>query len=157
LGAVRKFVLDTNLYVKAFRSDQGARELEQYYRDFTPQTYLSSIVVHELLVGATSERKVREIRKNLLGPLIRAGRVITPSHSSWEQAGTAIAEMARSERRELRGIPKSLVHDFLLAASCREGGVTLVTENGADFELVRRYVRHEHVPPWPDRSQEGRD
>ena len=53
---MRKYVLDTNLYVnvRAFRSEEGAAELERYYADFTPNTYLSSIVLHELLVGAST-------------------------------------------------------------------------------------------------------
>lgn len=148
---MNKYVLDTNLYVKAFRSKEGAKELETYFTDFTPNTYLSSVVFHELIVGASTQSKVRQIREDLLGPLTRAGRVITPSHSAWDQAGTSIAVMARKERRELRSFPKSLVNDFLLAASCRESGATLVTDNTADFKLIRRYLKHEHVAPWPRR------
>jgi predicted nucleic acid-binding protein len=148
---VKKFVLDTNLYVHAFRSQEGAQELERYFADFTPYTHASSVVLHELLVGAGSAAKAREVRENLLGPLIRAGRVITPSHSSWERAGSAIAEMARKERRDLRSIPKSLVNDFLLAASCREEGATLITDNIEDFVLIKRYLRHDYLAPWPAR------
>lgn len=148
---MRKFVLDTNLYVKAFRSPGGAEELERYYADFTPNTYLSSIVLHELLVGASTPAKARQIREDLFGPLTRAGRLVTPSHSAWERAGSAIAQMARNEPRDLRSIPKSLVNDFLLAASCRESGVTLITDNAADFAMVRRYLKHEHLEPWPER------
>jgi predicted nucleic acid-binding protein len=148
---VKKYVLDTNLYVKAFRSQEGAKELERYFAEFTPNTYLSSVVFHELLVGASTPSKARQIREDLLGPLTRAGRVITPSHSAWDQAGSSIAAMARQEARELRSVPKSLVNDFLLAASCRESGATLVTDNTADFKLIRKYLRHEHVAPWPRR------
>jgi predicted nucleic acid-binding protein len=57
--------------------------------------------------------------------------------------------MAREEPRELRTIPKSLVNDFLIAASCREAGVTVITENVADFSLVQKYIAHDHVEPWP--------
>jgi predicted nucleic acid-binding protein len=148
---VKKFVLDTNLYVRAFRSQDGAKELERYFAEFTPNTYVSSIVMHELHVGASTTAKARQIQEDLLGPLTRAGRVITPSHSAWEQAGSAFAVMARSEARELRSVPKSLVNDFLLAASCRESGTTLITDNTADFELIRMYLRHEHIAPWPRR------
>ena len=148
---MKKYVLDTNLYVKAFRSKEGAKELESYFTEFTPNTYLSSVVFHELIVGASTRSKVRQIREDLLGPLTRAGRVITPSHSAWDQAGTSIAVMARKERRELRSFAKSLVNDFLLAASCGESGATLVTDNTADFKLIRRYLKHEHVAPWPRR------
>ena len=109
---MKKFVLDTNLYVRAFRSQDGAKALERYFVEFTPNTYLSSIVFHELLVGASTTSKARQIREDLLGPLTRSGRVITPSHSAWDQAGSAIAAMARHEVRKLRSVPKSLVNDF---------------------------------------------
>jgi len=148
---MRKYVLDTNLYVRAFRSQEGAAELERYFANFTPNTYLSSIVLHELLVGASTVQKTRQIRENLVGPLVRAGRVITPSHSAWEQAGSAIAVMAGQEGRDLRSVPKSLVNDFLLVASCRESGTILVSDNTSDFKLIRKYLKHDHVPPWPQR------
>ncbi|MEX2531615.1 MAG: type II toxin-antitoxin system VapC family toxin [Gemmatimonadota bacterium] len=148
---MKKFVLDTNLYVHAYRSQEGAQELLRYFADFTPHTHVSSIVLHELLVGANSKAKAREVREVLLGPLIKAGRVITPTHAAWDQAGSAIAEMAREERRDLRSIPKSLVNDFLLAASCREAGTTLITDNIEDFSLIRQYLRHEFIEPWPER------
>jgi predicted nucleic acid-binding protein len=147
---VRRFVLDTNLYVRAFRSRIGAEELERYFGEFTPFTFLSSIVLHELLVGATTLAKARQVREGLLGPLIRAGRLVTPSHSAWEQAGLAMAAMSRAEARDLRSIPKSLVNDFLLAASCRESGATLITDNTAHFSLIERYLKHEHMAPWPE-------
>jgi predicted nucleic acid-binding protein len=148
---VKKFVLDTNLYVYAYRSKGGAAELERYFAAFTPNTHVSSIVLHELVVGASSESKAREVRDVLLGPLIRAGRVVTPTHAAWDQAGFAVAEMVRKERRDLRNIPKSLMNDFLLAASCREVGATLITDNASDFSLIRKYLRHEYVSPWPER------
>ena len=148
---MKKFVLDTNLYVRAFRNQDGAKELERYYAEFTPNTFLSSIVLHELLVGASTTSKARQVREDLVGPLTRSGRVIMPSHSAWDQAGAAIAAMAKREVRELRSLPKSLVNDFLLAASCRESGATLVTDNTADFKLIQKYLKHEHVAPWPRR------
>jgi predicted nucleic acid-binding protein len=144
-----KYVLDTNLYIRAFRSEAGGRELEAFYEAFIPATYLSSIVVHELLVGATSPAKAREIRDHVVRPLERTRRVITPSHAAWDMSGESIARMARSTHRELRTLPKSLIHDYLLAASCREAGVTLITENVADFEEIRRYIKCEFRAPWP--------
>lgn len=137
---MKKYVLDTNLYIRAFRSRQGADALQQYLLVFTPNTYLSSIVLHELLVGANTQAKAREIEDRIAGPLRRVGRIITPSHDAWRLAGTAISQFAKKEKRELRSIPKSLVNDFLLAASCRESGATLLTANSADFKSLSKYV-----------------
>jgi predicted nucleic acid-binding protein len=144
-----KYVLDTNLYIRAFRNVAGAEELKAFYHAFAPVTYLSSVVVHELLVGANTPAKGNEIRKSIVGPLERTRRVITPSHAAWATSAEAIARMARKTKRDLRTLPKSLIHDYLLAASCREAGATLVTENSADFAEIRHYVLVDYQVPWP--------
>jgi predicted nucleic acid-binding protein len=141
--------LDTNLYVRAFRSSAGARELQTFYEAFAPATYLSSVVLHELLVGANTLEKERSIRNLLARPLQRARRVITPTHAAWQSAAEAIAEMSRTEKRDLRSIPKSLVFDYLLAASCREAGATLITDNANDFAEIQKAIKFAFEPPWP--------
>ncbi len=146
---MKRYVLDTNLYVRAFRSEKGAQQLRDYYAAFTPSTYLSSIVLHELLVGANTEAKHQHIMQTMAVPLLRAGRVITPSHGAWQASAEAIARMARKEKRDLRTIPKSLVNDYLLAASCRESGATLVSENVADLDEVGHYIKFQYMTPWP--------
>ena len=146
---MRKYVLDTNLYVQAFRSVGGARRLEDFLADFSPATFLSSVVLHELLVGSNTPAKAKQVEESIAGPLKRVGRVITPTHAAWESAGNAIARMARDEKLELRSVPKSLVHDCLIATSCRESGVTVITDNEADFRRIRKYIRVHYVLPWP--------
>jgi predicted nucleic acid-binding protein len=37
----------------------------------------------------------------------------------------------------------------LLGLSCRESGLTLVTDNIADFEKISRIVPVPYVAPWP--------
>jgi predicted nucleic acid-binding protein len=147
---LKKFALDTNLYIRAIREAVAADELQLFYSTFAPVTYLSSVVLHELLVGATSVAKSREIREAVADPFRRTRRVFTPSADAWETAADAIAAMARREKRELRSLPKSLVNDYLLAASCRESGIVLVTHNSADFEEIRRYIKVQFTAPWPE-------
>ena len=145
-----KYVLDTNLYVRAFRSEAAADELKSFYVAFAPVTYLSSVVVHELLVGANTSAKVRAVREKIAAPLRRTRRIITPSHAAWDMAGEGIARMVRKTKRDLRTVPKSLIDDYLLAALCREVGATLVTENVADFAEIREHIRVEYQAPWPN-------
>lgn len=144
-----RYVLDTNLYIRAFRSEPDARDLEVFYAAYIPVTWLSWIVVHELLVGSTTPARARDIRDYVVGPFRRTRRIITPSHAAWDMSADAIARMVRNTHRELRTLPKSLIHDYLLAASCREAGVTLITGNVGDFEEIRRYVKFEFRAPWP--------
>ena len=146
---MKKYVLDTNVYVSAFRDRTGAEELKEFLAAFSPNTYLSSVVLHELLVGANTLAKAREIEDSIAAPLKRVGRVITPSHSAWEAAGKAIAAMAKKEKRDLRSVPKSLVNDYLLAASCREVGAIVITQNTSDFASIRKHVKVAFEGPWP--------
>jgi len=87
--------------------------------------------------------------ETLVRPLQRVRRVITPSHAAWQSSAEAIARMSRREKRDLRSIPRSLINDYLLAASCREVGATLITDNIPDFAAIRRYIRIEYMAPWP--------
>lgn len=144
-----KYVLDTNLYVKAFRGPDDAAALERFYSSFAPAVYLSSVVLHELLVGASTPEKEAQVELSIAKPLRRSNRIVTPSHTAWESAGKTMARLAREEMFDLRAVPKSFVNDVLLAVSCRDAGVTLVTDNVADFRRIRRVTAFEFQAPWP--------
>lgn len=146
---MKKFVIDTNLYVYAFRSPEHALTLERFCATFTPHCYLSSVVLHELLVGANTPAKARQVHQEIARPFKRRGRLVAPTHLNWEESAEVLARLAREDGLELRKMPKSLVHDALLAASCREAGLTLVTDNQDDFARLRRLLRFEFVAPWP--------
>jgi predicted nucleic acid-binding protein len=146
---VRKYVLDTQLYVNAYRSRDAAAELERFYSSFTPCCYLSSVVLHELLIGSSDPAKARQIQQETAMPFKRTGRIIAPSHSAWERSAETLARLAWEEGLDRSTVPKSFVNDILLAASCREAGVTLVTENTRDFLRIRRLIRFEFTAPWP--------
>jgi len=146
---VRKYVLDTNLYVRAFRNEADAGDLERFYSSFARAVYVSSVVLHEVLVGARSDEKRKEVERAIARPFRRTARVVTPSHGAWQAAGEGLAGLAEKEGLELRRVPKSFVNDVLLAVSCREAGVVLVTDNAADFRRIRPFVRFEFVEPWP--------
>ena len=119
--------------------------------------HFSSVVLHELLVGATNKEKERQIRRTFAEPFLRRGRVVTPSHTCWEATGEALARLAAAGELDRTAVPRSLVNDALLAASCREAGVTLVTENVRDFEKLRRFLHFDFVPPWPEIGPDSRE
>ena len=47
---------------------------------------------------------------------------------------------------------KSFGNDILLAVSCRESGVILVTDNLRDFNRIHAVLPFEFVEAWPVRS-----
>jgi predicted nucleic acid-binding protein len=146
---VTRYVLDTNLYVRAFRNAADAAELERFYSSFAPGVYLSSVVMHEVLAGARGDERRREVEKELVRPFRRTRRVVTPSHGAWRISGEALGRLAEEEGLDLRRVPKSFVNDVLLAASCREAGMVLVTDNASDFRRIGSVIDLEFVEPWP--------
>lgn len=152
---MKKFVLDTNLYICAFRSSEQAVALERFSAAFTPHCYLSSVVLHELLVGAKTPAKARQIHQEIARPFKRRERLVAPSHRNWEESAEALARLAREENIELKTIPKSLVHDALLAASWQEAGLILVTDNQEDFVRLRRFLRIAFVAPGRSEPRRG--
>lgn len=147
---MKRFVLDTNLYVSAFRSGDAAAALERFYSAFAPAVHLSAVVLYELLVGAATAQKRAQIEDGLVRPLRRTRRIVSPSTAAWEAAGRALAELVTMERLDLRSVPKSFANDVLLAASCREAGLVLVTDNVSDFVRIRRVLRFRFEAPWPE-------
>jgi tRNA(fMet)-specific endonuclease VapC len=146
---VTRYVLDTNLYVRAFRNVADAEALQRFYDANVRGLYLSSVVLHELMFGASSPRKSEELLREVARPFRRTGRTVTPSHDAWIKAGNLLAEFAWNEGLERGTVPRSLVNDVLLAASCREQGLTLVTENERDFRRIQKRMKFEYVLPWP--------
>ena len=148
-----KYVLDTNLYVRYFRAphqDEWWQSAERFVIGFTSMLYLHSVVAFELLSGAITPELERETRRTLLGPLERRGRVITPRHGAWERAAAALTELIAARKLSPGpGITKSLVNDSLIAASARDDGFTLITENTKDFALLQPLLPIEVVAPWP--------
>lgn len=145
----RKYVLDTQLFIRGFR-DQAANEaLQQFHRAFAPFEYLSVIVAQELRSGVQRPQDQRALERHVLGVFERANRTIAPSTDAWQRSGDLLAEMARKEALDIARVPKGFANDILLALSCREAGCVLVTDNARDFRRIRRFVQFEFTNPWP--------
>ena len=147
---MRKYVLDTNLYIKATRDDGWNQALERFLLTCTPGIYLHSVVAMEVLAGAIRPELAGMAEERFLRPLERRGRVFTPTHDAWKRAAAALTWLLRERKVSPNGIKRSLVNDLLIAASARDHGFVLVTDNEQDFELVRDILPMEFVPPWPD-------
>ncbi|HEX8275417.1 MAG TPA: type II toxin-antitoxin system VapC family toxin [Longimicrobiaceae bacterium] len=144
-----KYVLDTSLYVYATRSDDWSRELQAFYRAFAPSVYLHSVVAGELLAGATSPELERRTQRHLVAPFESTGRLVTPGHGAWKRAGAVVARLVKEKRLSPNGIRRSFLNDCLIAASARDHGLVVVTDNLRDFELIRTVEPVEVAPPWP--------
>jgi len=99
----------------------------------------NAVVALELQAGARSSRHERAVA-DLLDSYVQRDRVIVPTFEAYRQGGRVLASLATNEGVDVSRAG-SLVNDVLIATSCREAGVRLVTENSNHFALVQRYLR----------------
>lgn len=142
----RKYVVDTNLYIDALRTDEGQYALETFRAGFAPFEHLSAVVVLELQSGVRG-RDSALVNEAFIAPLEECGRLVTPTYHAWREAGRVLSELVAPNER--RALPRSFVNDVLLAMSCRESGLTLVTKNLRDFARIAAVRPFEFVPAWP--------
>ncbi len=145
----RKFVLDTQIFIAAFRDLAAKEQLKRFHQACAPFEHLSVIVAQELRAGVLRTKDREMLEQHVLSHYERTNRVITPSREAWHRSGDMLSEMANRDGLELARVSKSFANDILLALSCRESGCVLVTENVRDFERIRRYVPFDFVKPWP--------
>jgi predicted nucleic acid-binding protein len=147
--AARKYVLDTHVFIDAFRDRAANEALQRFHRAFAPFEHLSVVVAQELRAGVKRREDRRALERNVLTVFERAGRTISPSANAWHRSGDLLSDMARLEGLEVGRVSKAFANDVLLALSCREAGCLLVTDNVRDFQRIRRYVHFEFTKPWP--------
>ena len=147
-----KFTCDTNVLVDVLRDTSAEDAFGVFLSRFSHLTYLSAVVVMELRAGARTPSQAKLLEQEVVQRFARANRVFTPSADAFSAAGQLLATLANREGWTADAHP-SLVHDALLAASCRESGVTLITRDRdfARFKTALRGLRF--VSPWPEVSQ----
>ena len=144
-----KYIVDTQLFIGAFRDQRSKDALKGFHFAFAPFEYLSVIVAQELRAGVKGRVERTALERNVLGVFERTNSVITPSADAWHRSGDVLAAMAAEEGLELSRVSKAFGNDILLAISCRESGCILITENERDFARIRRFVAFDYMQPWP--------
>jgi predicted nucleic acid-binding protein len=145
----RKYALDTQLFIDAFRDPAANEALQRFHRAFAPFEYLGVVVAQELRAGVKRTQDRKALERNLLDVFERSGRMFAPSGGAWHRSGDLLFDMARKEGLDIGRVSKSFANDVLLALSCREEGCVLVTGNDRDFQRIRRHASFEFEKPWP--------
>lgn len=147
-----KYALDTNIYIDAFRDADAEAALLGFLERALPFTFLSAVVMQELAAGARTPAQFRELERSVFQPFVRRGRLFAPMTAAFVQSGRLLAALAAREGWPTIHENPSLLNDALLAASCREAGITLVTHD-SDFDRFTPFLKGwRHVRPWPDVS-----
>jgi predicted nucleic acid-binding protein len=142
----RRYTVDTSLYIDAMRTADGNAALTAFHAAYAPFEHLSTVVVQELRAGVRG-RAATTLEKTLIEPFERRGRVITPSYAAWKESGRVLAELVAPAG--WGAVTRSFVNDVLLAMSCREAGMVLVTKNLRDFTRIASVRAFDFSPPWP--------
>ena len=148
-AASRKFVLDTNCFIDASRTEVGADAFVAFCARAAPRLYLSSVVAAELRAGAGNASERRTLERRLLSPYVRRRRLLNPSSAAWEALGTTLARLVEDEGLVLADVRKSFMFDILVAWSCREIGAVLVSRNMKDLSRIAKVFTFEFVAPYP--------
>ena len=134
-----KYVLDTNIYIQALRDAERLRCLKRFLLRNGTSVHLASIVAMELRAGARTRAQQSAV-EGLFEPYVSRGLVVTPTFEAFVHAGRVVAETS-AKVGDYATSPQRLANDALLAASCRESGVSLITANVKDFAAIKRYMR----------------
>ena len=144
-----KYTLDTNIFIDGFRSEEAQAEVFAFLSRALPFTYLSAVVMQELAAGARTAEAAGDVQQGVFEPFQRRRRVFAPSSAAFVESGRVLAAVAEREGWQLLDENPSLLNDALLATSCREQGITLITKDG-DFKRVAPFVKgFRYAAPWP--------
>jgi predicted nucleic acid-binding protein len=127
-------IIDTSVYIGHWERGLYQEVLGDIRKAFVIRH--SAVVLSELRRGA----RTREAERTVNG-LHKVARVVwEPTATDWWEAGRLIRTMGdahswdKSKRRDFQ-------NDALIALTGRRHGATVVTANGADFEILRRRLR----------------
>jgi predicted nucleic acid-binding protein len=144
-----KYAFDTNIFIDAFRDKTAEAALLTFLERALPITFMSAVVMQELSAGARTRQQARELERSVFKAFERRGRVFAPATTAFVSSGRMIAAVAEREGWEAIYENPSLLNDAVLASSCREQGITLIT-NDSDFDRFLPLLGGwRHVAPWP--------
>lgn len=132
-----KYLLDTNVYLGASRSEETRTRFRKAFFPLLPATFLSAVVAYELFVNARDARTQTLVRE-FIRPMEQTGRVVSPAFDDWIQASEVVTAIEQKDRRWRSKLP-GLLNDILIALCARRIGATLLTYNRDDFLLIRRH------------------
>jgi|SRR3989337_2581871 len=126
-----KKIIDTNIYIDLFLNPDLYEDI--FLSEGT--IYLSSVVLMELIAGAHA-KEARKSLKDLINFFKSVGRIIIPSEMDYEKAGEILARLQKIKGYDLKK-RDSITNDCLIAASVRNIGGALYTQNKKDFQAIK--------------------
>jgi predicted nucleic acid-binding protein len=149
-----KYAFDTNVFIETFRDASAKAAMRAFLKLAHPYTFLSAVVMQELAAGVRTREQERQLDETVFAPFTRCDRVFAPSREAFLRSGELLASVAKREGWPDACEKPSLLNDALIAASCRERGITLITHDN-DYRRFRPFLKQWiAVAPWPSISTE---
>jgi predicted nucleic acid-binding protein len=133
------YALDANVYIRALRDRDRLSLLKRFLIRSGMRVRVNAVVALELQAGARTPSQERAV-SDLVESYVARNRVIVPSFEAYRQGGRVLAALAVREGMDTSR-SGSLVNDVMIATSCREAGIKLITENVEHFAAVQRHLR----------------
>jgi predicted nucleic acid-binding protein len=149
-----KYTLDTNMFIDGFRNEETQAEVFAFLSRALPFTYLSAVVMQELAAGPRTPKAARDVQQGVFEPFEHRRRVFAPSGAAFVESGRVLAAVAARDGWHLLDEKPSLLNDALIAASCREQDITLITKDG-DFKRLAPFVKGFRYPAPAAGSRRG--
>jgi predicted nucleic acid-binding protein len=130
------YVLDTSYSFQASRSSHFRGLLRTFLVHMGPRVLLSTVVLHALLVGASTIESQEEIVREVARPLQRHAPIIDTDDVVWPDAALITRTIGALGGLAVKVKSANFRHDVLIAASCRQVGATLITNNSKGFETI---------------------
>jgi predicted nucleic acid-binding protein len=144
--AYERYAIDTNVFVRALRDRDQLDLLKAFHRRAGARVAVAAVVAMELRAGARTDDQ-RLALEALLSLQEQHERTFAPSAQAYLEAGRVLASLPARARAS---VSPSFVNDALLAGSCRELNVVLITNNARDFVAIQKQMRgFRFVDPWP--------
>jgi predicted nucleic acid-binding protein len=133
-------LIDSNVYIHGFRDLTFGQSLREFHQKYLAQLILSAVVVHELLVGAANPTVKRSLQRWMVEPFRTRQRLHVPARQTWDLAADIDLRLRRHKNMHSKLQSRSFGNDMLIAASARELGAVIVTENSSDFGIIASVV-----------------
>jgi predicted nucleic acid-binding protein len=107
---------------------------------------LSAVVIQELAAGATDKSDLQRL-DSIRRTYEKEGRLLVPTGEDWWLVGKVLNSLLRGLKskagrrapRISKGEQQRIIRDVLIARTAHRAGATVVTDNIADFEKIRRF------------------
>lgn len=143
------FVLDTHLYIEAYRSPGDRDRLRGFLERWGARVWVSSVVELELLSGSRSPEEAARLRAAFFARWEAVDRLEAPSEVDWRTAASVQATLAARGDIQLRSTPMSFINDTLIASWASRRRLTVVSSNLKDFSRIGTVLDFSLVEPWP--------